>query len=261
MRAFILAVVAVLTLVTTAGAQTDEIQVYDGGLAPRGTFNLTLHNNYIASGLTEPAFPGTVTADKSFNGVPEWAVGVTRWLELGLYLPVYSRDNTMGWGINGFKPRALVAVPNADNRRFVYGVNFEFSVNRERWDPNKYTSEIRPIVGWHLQSFDIMVNPILDTSYDGFGNLDFAPSVRIAYKKSPRLALAGEEYADYGPLNGLYSGSEQVHQLFGVVDYALGHGIDLEGGVGFGLTNASDGLTFKLILARDLNAHRGVQKQ
>jgi hypothetical protein len=57
-------------------AQTDEIQVYDGSLAPKGVFNLTVHSNYTPSGIREPAFPGAVTADKSFNGVPEWALGV-----------------------------------------------------------------------------------------------------------------------------------------------------------------------------------------
>jgi hypothetical protein len=245
-----------LALSATAAAQTDEIQVYDGGLAETGVFNLTLHTNFIASGITEPAFPGAVVADKSLNGVPEWALGVTRWLELGLYLPVYSRDNSMGWGIDGFKPRVLVAVPNADDRMFVYGVNFEFSVNRKRWDQRRYTSEVRPIVGWHLQSFDIIFNPIVDTSYDGLKNLDFAPSTRIAYKKSPRLSVAAEEYADYGPLKGFYPSGSQGHQLFGVVDFALGHGIDIEAGIGFGLTDATDSRTFKLILSHDLNGRR-----
>ena len=31
-----------------AWAQADEIQVYDGGLANTGVFNLTLHNNFLA---------------------------------------------------------------------------------------------------------------------------------------------------------------------------------------------------------------------
>ena len=65
-----------------------------------------------------PAFPGAVVADKSFNGVPEWALGVTRWFEAGLYLPLYSHDQASGWGLDGFKLRALFAVPNADDRSF-----------------------------------------------------------------------------------------------------------------------------------------------
>jgi hypothetical protein len=238
-------------------AQTDEIQVYDGGLAQPGVFNLTLHTNFVESGVTDPANPGAVTANRSLNGVPEWAAGVTRWLEVGLYLPVYSYDQRLGWGIDGFKPRALFAVPDADARRFFYGANFEFSVNRKRWDQRRYTSEVRPIVGWHLQTVDIVFNPIVDTSYDGLRNLDFAPSTRIAYKRSARLAIAAEEYADYGPIGNLYAGHEQSHQIFAVVDYALGRGIDMEAGFGVGLTSATDSRTFKVILSRDLNVrHR-----
>src|ERR1700704_3433156 len=78
-------------------AQTDEIQVYDGGLAPVGTFNLTVHNNFTPMGLTTPAFPGAVGADKSFNGVPGGALGVPPWFEAGLYLPLYSRDKNSGF--------------------------------------------------------------------------------------------------------------------------------------------------------------------
>ena len=253
MRRLLGALALVCATAGAASAQTDEIQVYDGGLAEPGVFNLTLHTNFIESGLKGQPFPGGVAADKSLNGVPEWAVGVTRWMELGLYLPVYSRDNTMGFGIDGFKPRVLLAVPDADHRRFVYGLNFEFSINAKRWDQKRYTSEFRPIVGWHFDKWDVIVDPIVDTAYDGVKNLDFAPSTKITYKKSDRLGLAMEEYADYGPLKGFYAAADQSHTLYGVVDYAVGHGLDLEAGLGFGLTHATDHMTWKLILSRDLN--------
>ena len=53
----------------------------------------------------------------------------------------------------------------------------------------------------HLNGYDIVVNPILDTEYDGFKNLDFAPSVRFAHALSNAMTVAVEEYADYGPLH------------------------------------------------------------
>src|SRR6478672_9648066 len=104
-RSRVLAVVTVLTAVGAATvatpsavwAQGDEIQVYDGGLAPKGVFNLTLHNNYTPDGIRTPAFPGAVVSHGSWNGVPEWAYGVSSWFELGMYLPLYSRDQKMGW--------------------------------------------------------------------------------------------------------------------------------------------------------------------
>jgi hypothetical protein len=247
--------IALMVLPRAASAQTDEIQVYTGGLADPGVFNLTLHNNFTPDGIKTPAFEGAVTADKSWNGVPEWAYGVTKWFEAGLYLPLYSRDNEAGWGLDGFKLRSLFAVPDADNRKFVYGANFEFSINAKRWDTSRFTSEVRPIVGWHLSRVDLIFNPILDTAYDGFSNLDFAPSVRVAYNFSKNWALAGEEYADFGPIKDFLPKSEQSHQLYGVLDWS-GHAWDVEAGVGFGLTPATDNVTLKLILSRDLNAKK-----
>ena len=245
-------VAGLLAVPTMAVAQADEIQVYDGGLAPVGTFNLTIHNNFTPSGLRTPAFPGAVVADKSFNGVPEWALGATPWFEAGLYLPLYSRDKDSGFGLDGFKLRALFAVPNADDRRFFYGANFEFSINARRWDSTRFTSEVRPIVGWHLKPWDIIFNPIVDTAYDGLDNLEFVPATRVAYNFPTGWTLAVEEYAGFGPLHHFVARSAQAHQLYGVVDRAW-KGWDIEAGAGVGLTDQSDRFTVKLILSRDLN--------
>ena len=250
-RCITVLVIALLSVPALAYAQSDEIQVYDGGLAPVGTFNLTLHNNFTPKGLTTPAFPGAVVADKSFNGVPEWALGVTNWFEAGLYLPLYSRDKNSGFGLDGFKLRALFAVPNADDRTFVYGANFEFSYNARRWDTTRLTSEIRPIIGWHLKPVDIIINPIVDTAYDGFRNLELVPAARVAYNFPSGWTMAVEEYADFGPLHAFVPGAEQAHQVYAVVDRTWKEW-DIEAGVGVGLTGASDRITFKLILARDL---------
>src|SRR5579862_5375049 len=160
-RAFALVVGVGLVVPAAAFAQTDEIQVYDAVIAEPGIFNLTWHNNFIADGQKSPAFPGGLVPDKSFNGVTEWAYGVTDWFEAGLYLPLYSVSSGRGATINGGKLRALFVVPHADDRMFFYGMNFEFSYNSKHWDPRTFTSEIRPIIGLHLHPVDIIFNPIL----------------------------------------------------------------------------------------------------
>ena len=248
----VLALLAIVGAPTIALAQADEIQVYDGGLAAKGKFNLTLHSNFTPLGQKTPAFPGGLATDKLFNGVPEWALGVTDWFEAGLYLPLYSRDQAQGAVLDGFKLRALFAVPHADDRRFFYGANFEFSVNAKHWDETRFTSEVRPIIGWHLHPVDIIINPIFDTAYDGLKNLEFVPAARVAYNFNERWAAAVEEYADFGPVKGFLPWSEQSHQLYGIVNHTGGF-LDVEAGVGFGLTSGSDKLTLKLILSRDLN--------
>jgi hypothetical protein len=236
---------------TSVHAQTDEIQVYSADIAAPGVFNLTLHNNFTPDGRTNPDYPGGIAPQHALNGVAEWAYGVTEWFEAGLYLPLYTVSGNRAWTYNGFKVRALFVEPDAANRRFFYGVNFEFSVNTAHWDQNRNTQEIRPIVGWHLGSFDVIVNPILDNSYKGFSRLDFAPATRVAYNLDKTWALAAEEYDDLGPLRGFRPGSQQQHQLFGVVDY-IGKTWAVEGGIGFGLTSSTDRTVLKLIMSRDL---------
>ena len=149
-----------------AFAQTDEIQVYDAEIAAPGVFNLMVHNNYTFDGLTTPRFPGGLVPNHTLNGVPEWAWGVTDWFEQGLYLPLYSLSSNLGPVLDGFKVRELFVVPHAADRTFFYGINFEFSYNARHWDPSMYSSEIRPIIGWHLGKFDFIVNPILDNSWN-----------------------------------------------------------------------------------------------
>jgi hypothetical protein len=235
-----------------AHSQTDEIQVYDGNIAAPGVFNLTWHNNYTPSGESRPGFPGGIVPNHSLNGVTEWAYGVANWFEAGLYLPLYSLTGDESLKFNGFKLRTLFVEPDAAERRFFYGVNFEFSDNAQHWDPKRYTQEIRPIVGWHLGRFDFIFNPILDNCYERLGDLDFAPATRVAYKLDKSWAIALEEYDDLGPIRRFYPGSQRQHQLFGVFDFA-GMPWSVEGGVGFGLNTATDNVTVKLILARDIN--------
>lgn len=250
-QAFLL-VVAIAAGVSNALGQTDEIQVYDAEIAAPGKFNLMLHNNFTPTGETTPAFVNAIVPDKSLNGALEWAFGVTDWFETGLYLPVYSASQHLGMTLDALKLRELFVTPNAGQRTFFYGVNIELSYNADFWELSRFTSEIRPIIGWHWQPVDLIINPILETDYSGIGELDFSPAVRLAYNVSPRWSVAVEEYADVGPLRGFHSASDQSHQLYGVFN-RKGNLFDIECGAGFGLTDTSDKMTLKLMLSRDLN--------
>ena len=245
----------VLLTAPWAFAQTDEIQVYDAAIADVGVFNLTWHNNFSPIGTKNPGFPGGLVNNKNLNGVTEWAYGITPWFEAGLYLPLYSLSADRGPSINGGKIRLLFVVPHADDRKFFYGVNFEFSYNSKHWDPRTYTSEIRPIIGWHLKPWDIIVNPIFDNSYTGgIKGLDFAPATRLAYSLNDKWAVALEEYDDFGVVRNIENGSNQFHQLWAVFDHSTARYGDFEAGIGFGLTSATDKISLKLMWMKDLNS-------
>lgn len=240
---------------TCAFAQTDEIQVYDANIADPGVWNLMVHTNYTPIGRKTGDFVGSIIPDHSVNGAVEWAYGVKPWFEQGLYMPVwspYSKDR--GGSLNGFKIRELFVRPDADKHTFFYGVNFEFSVNYLYWEPRHVSSEVRPIVGLHLKRFDIIYNPIMDTLYrGGFGSLEYVPATRFAYHLSDKWAAALEEYSDFGPLRNFDPVHDQFHEIWGVVDHE-GKTYSIETGLGVGVTGGSDKLTFKFMIARDLNA-------
>jgi hypothetical protein len=213
-----------------------------------------VHTNFTPIGRKNTDFPDAIIANHSVNGASEWAYGVSSWFEQGLYLPVYSLySDGRGATINGFKLRELFVRPNAAEHRFFYGVNFEFSVNAKYWESKRITSEVRPIVGAHLNRWDLILNPILDTDYTGgLGNLEFAPATRVAYNINKTWALAAEEYADLGPLRHFRSLHDQFHEVWAVTDYT-GKFVNVEAGFGIGLTGGADRLTLKLMVSFDLN--------
>lgn len=85
---------ATVALSALGGAShaTDEIQVYNAGIAEVGQFTIQQHLNYIALGQKNPPFPGGLVSNHSLNGTPEFAYGVTDWWEVGLYLPFSVKD-------------------------------------------------------------------------------------------------------------------------------------------------------------------------
>jgi hypothetical protein len=241
-----------LLVAARASAQTDEIQVYTGEIAEPGELGLALHANYVASGKTRPRFTGGVVPDRAVNGVLELALGVAPWTELGLYLPVFTLTRDGEVLFDGAKLRALFVTPRAEERRLSFGVNLELSSNASHWDPSRFTSEARFILAGRLGPLEVMLNPILETAFDGLGAITLAPATRVGYRVSERWTVAVEHYADLGPLRGLDPASPgNEHALFAVVDHdsALA---DVELGVGFGLTSASDAITLKLILIPEL---------
>jgi hypothetical protein len=253
-RAVVLIFVSVLSVSRTSRAQTDEIQVYDAEIEEPGVFNLMVHTNFTPIGRKTPVFPGAIIPNDSVNGAAEWAYGVAPWFEQGLYLPVYSLYSTgRGVTINGFKIRELFVRPHAHDHTFFYGVNFEFSVNADYWESRRITSEIRPIVGLHLHRVDLIYNPIVDTNYTGgVRNLEFVPAGRVAYNLNDKWAVAAEEYDDFGPLRHFLPANDQFHEIWAVMDHNSKF-LNVETGVGFGVTAGADKLTFKLMLSRDLN--------
>jgi len=224
---------------------TDEIQVYNAAIAAVGQLTYQQHLNYIPLGLTNPPCPGGLVSNHSLNGTPEFAYGMTDWWELGLYLP-FSVENQQFLS-DAFKVRTLFVSPHADERNFFYGVNFEFSNTTPKFSQSRFALEIRPIIGVRNTEWEFIVNPIVDATFGKHGETDFAPAARLAQKLAPDTYLGLEYYSDLGEIGNFPRLADQQHTLFLVTDFKLGV-LDVDFGVGYGLTGASDRWVVKTIL-------------
>jgi hypothetical protein len=224
---------------------TDEIQVYNAGIAAPGQFTIQQHLNYVANGLKQPDFPGGLVSNHSLNGTPEFAYGVTDWWEVGLYLPFAVQDRQ--FFSDAFKLRTLFVSPNADQHNLFYGINFEFSNPTPKFSQSRFALEIRPIVGVRNANWEFIINPIVDISFGQFGEADFAPAARLAYRVERDFFLGLEYYGDLGKIGASPRPSDQQHTLFAVTDFKAGV-FDIDLGIGYGLTPGSDRVVIKTII-------------
>ncbi|WP_342724984.1 hypothetical protein AAFG07_39585 [Bradyrhizobium sp. B097] len=224
---------------------TDEIQVYNAGIAAVGQFTIQQHLNYVGIGQKDPPFPGGFPSNGSLNGTPEFAYGMTDWWELGLYLPFAVQDRQ--FLSDAFKLRTLFVSPNADKRNLFYGINFELSHEMPKFAQTRWGLEIRPIIGVRNADYEFIVNPIVDVGFGKSGEADFAPAARVARKLKDDVYVGLEYYADFGKIGAFSPLAEQQHTLFAVTDFKVGD-VDIDFGVGYGLTRASDRLVVKTII-------------
>ncbi|WP_244544174.1 MULTISPECIES: hypothetical protein [unclassified Beijerinckia] len=224
---------------------TDEIQVYNAEIAEPGQLTIQQHANFVRFGGKTPALPGALVSNGSVNGTPELAYGVNDWWELGFYMP-FSIQDKQYWS-DGFKLRTLFVSPHAEQRNFFYGINFEFSNSTPRFSQTQTGLEVRPIIGVRNADYEFIVNPIVDIGFGKHGEADFAPAARLARNLDKDLLVGVEYYGDLGRIGHFDKLSQQQHTLFAVADFKVGK-FDVDVGVGWGLTKASDHLVFKLIL-------------
>ncbi len=244
-RLYLLASAALWIVLAQPAKAVDEIQVYNAGIAAPGQFTIQQHLNYIPLGVKDPPFPGGLVSHNSINGTPEFAYGVTDWWEVGLYLPFAIQDQQ--FLSDSFKLRTLFVSPNAAERSFFYGVNFEFSNTTPKFSQTRFGMEIRPIIGVRNADYEFIVNPIVDIGFGRYGQADFTPAARLARKLGPDLFVGLEYYADFGEIGNFLKPADQQHTLFAVTDFKLGvFGVNF--GVGYGLTPASDRFVVKTIV-------------
>jgi hypothetical protein len=224
----------------------DEIQVYNAEIADVGQWTYQQHLNYAAVGQTQPEVPGGFSSNRSLQGTPEFAYGITDWWEGGFYIP-FAVDSSGQLLSDGAKIRSLFVVPDAAKRSFFYGINFELGYEMPRFSATPWGLEIRPIIGVRNTAWEFIVNPIVDLSFGPGGEADFLPAARLARNLGEDRFIGLEYYSDYGKIANTLPLQQQYQQLYAVTDFKV-KDVDVELGAGYGFTPGSDRLIFKAIL-------------
>jgi len=95
------------------------------------------------------------------------------------------------------------------------------------------------------------VNPILDISLAGPDHNQapsFEPAATARYVRAYLLSIGLEYYASLGPVGGWLHTADQEHYIYEVVDVLRWKHLELNVGVGEGLTNASNRFVAKMIV-------------
>ncbi len=124
---------------------------------------------------------------------------------------------------------------------------------RREFSADTWTLELRPIIDKKLGGWYASFNPVFARSLKGEGvneerGFEFTPNAKVAYDVTSKVSAGLEYYGELGPVRGFDPLRRQQHLLFAAVDGDLGPRWEFNAGVGVGLTPATDGLIFKVIL-------------
>ena len=247
----VVAVLATLLLAGTARAVDPfEIQVYDGTADAAGAAGVEAHVNGVVDGLRaapSPAIPPNHTVHLTL----EPSYGVRTYWELGAYLQTALRPDG-NYDFAGVKLRSKLVTPSGWRPSLRLGVNAEISYLPARYDSDRWGGEVRPIVAWENHRFLFAFNPILDISLTG-GIPSFEPAAMAVVKIRDVISVGLEYYAGVGPLTAPAALREQQQIVYEVVNLLAVRGLEVNLGVGEGLTAASNGLTVKAIVGYELD--------
>lgn len=225
-----------------------EIQVYDGTVGDPGQPGVELHANTVIAGV-RTSEPPELPQHHQSHFTLEPAVAITRWWEVGMYLQsVLLPDGSFEYA--GSKVRTKFVAPPHPGSPFHWGINLEVSRLPEQFERDRWGAEIRPIATWSSGAVYVSVNPILDLSLAGPAHdpPSFEPAATICYVIPGALSAGIEYYGNFGPIGRWLPVSAQEQYLYEVVNVLRWKRLELNVGVGEGLTDASNGFVAKMIL-------------
>ncbi len=250
MKSFLVPVLAFITCCANA-QENYEIQVYGAQTQQKSSTIFELHSNYTFDGEREE-IKGVRPTYHALHETIEITHGITDNFELGFYifmnyLPGY------GYRVIGTHIRPRIMAPAKWNLPVGLSLSAEIGYQGPHYSAETWSVELRPIIDKQWDKLYVSLNPTLGVQLKGAEDQTapaFAPNVKINYAFFKNGAIGAEYYGDLGPLNAFEQSPQQSHAIFATFDLLNNKEWELNTGAGFGLTNATDGFVFKVLVGR-----------
>ncbi|MBV8772941.1 MAG: hypothetical protein JO166_11530 [Deltaproteobacteria bacterium] len=252
------AAVAVLLLPVVSAKAIDfyEIQIYPTETTPPGILSLELHSNSMISATGAEAH--SQLNPYQIHETLEGTYGLTPHIEVGQYLATAKLTNG-NYEYAGARTKCHFGISATDLWPLRLGGNIELDYMRRASEDQPLTLEMRPILEMSRGGLLVIANLALEKPFRGPGThrgVTFAPSGQISYKLFPWLAPALEYYGDMGPVTALPRVQKQQHFLVPTLNLFVYPQMELNAGIGWGLTHASNGIFLKAIFGWDFEVGR-----
>ncbi|WP_288096219.1 hypothetical protein [Hydrotalea sp.] len=230
-----------------------EIQVYGSQTQPKGSAMFELHSNFTFNG-EKAIIDGVRPSNHALHETLEITNGITDNFELGFYL-FTNYTSQYGYQIIGSHIRPRIMAPLSWHLPVGLSLSTEFGYQSKYYSPDTWSIEIRPIVDKQWKNLYVSFNPTVGVALKGIDQHkapDFEPNVKVAYQFFKNTDFGFEYYGSVGPINNFEQLPQENHALFLVYDLENNNDWEVNIGPGWGLTPATDGLVFKVLIGRKI---------
>jgi hypothetical protein len=225
-----------------------EIQIYSPETTPKGVLELELHSNSVTTATGSKAH--AELRPYEIHETLEATYGLTPHIEIGQYLAT-AKLGDGNYEYAGARTKIHFGLAASESWPFQVGGNVELDYMRKAAEENPLSLELRPIVARRFGRFWLVCDFTVSRPFQGQGThkgFTFEPSGLVSYDLFPWLTPAIEYYGDMGAIEHLPALQDQQHFIVPALDLYLLPRLELNLGVGLGLTHASNGVFVKSIV-------------
>src|ERR1700733_6184886 len=226
-----------------------EIQIYPTETDPQYHLDLELHSNSTTTSAGREA--KDQIDPHQIHETLEATFGVLPHVEIGQYFCTAKLGDHYEYA--GSRSKMHFGIPQTMDWPVSFGGNIELDYMRHAAEDQPLTLEMRPIAESHIGKLLIVANLPFEKPFSGAGThkgVTVSPQGEVEYEGLiyQWFSPAVEYYGDMGAIRDLPKVQDQQHFIVPTLNFDFIPQLELNVGVGIGLTRASNGTFVKTII-------------